>query len=167
MVRIALLVALLVGISAPFASACPPGPCNKYRPHRIVPAEVTGYTRRITTGLPRLTRARIAQFLTSSAWDPVYALSPSPDLRVQVSAPPAVRFVAARTLTRIKQRAGIRTVLLRRIEIRDGEAMIEVDGQVFVLERCDAQLPGACLTLRMDVDLDEPQQDAQFAKPPR
>ena len=164
MVRIALLMVLLAAVRP--ADACPPGPCNKYRPNLSVPAHVTGYTRRIdSTRMPRFTRARITAFLTGSIWDPVYALSPDP--RMGVSPPPAIRFVEARSATRRPVPIGTRTVLVRRIEVRDGEAMIEVDGQVFVLERCDHDLPGGCLALRTDLSFDEPQEQSQFAKPPR
>ena len=150
------------------ADACPPGPCNKYRhiePDRLMQAEAVGYTRQITARLPRFTRARIAQLLTGSIWDPVYASSPNPNVRMVP--PPSIRFVEARSVRRAPVRSNVRTVLVRRIEVRGREAWIEVDGAVFVLERCDADLPDACLNLRSDLSFDDLDADTEFAKPPR
>jgi hypothetical protein len=46
--------------------------------------------------------------------------------------------------------------------------MVELDGAVFVLERCDADLRGACLMLRSELSFDEPVvESSQFAKPPQ
>jgi hypothetical protein len=168
MVRVALLIALIAGVANP-ASACPPGPCNKYRhmvPDRTVQALAVGYTRRITVRMPRLSRDRVAAVLTGSIWDPVYAPA-GPNVRT--IPPPSIRFAFARNVRR-PARDNIRTVLIRRIEFRNREALIEVDGQVFVLERCDQGMPDACLNLRADAsfdDDDEPIADTQFAKPPR
>lgn len=129
-------------------------------------ADAVGYTRQITARLPRFTRARITKLLTGSIWDPVYGLSPSPNVRM--IPPPAIRFVEARNAKRAPVRSNVQTVLVRRIEVRDGEAWIEVGGAVFVLERCDADLPdAACLNLRSDLSFDDPDTDTQFAKPPR
>jgi hypothetical protein len=83
----------------------------------------------------------------------------------QVINPPWLRFVEPRNVTR--PRGSIRNVLLRRIEIRRGTAMIELDGTVFVLERCPDMPRRVCLNLRDDLSFDEPAEDAQFAKPPR
>ena len=166
--RVALLIVLLASVAKP-ASACPPGPCNKYRhmvPDRTVQALAVGYTRRITARMPRLSRDRIAAMLTGSIWDPVYAPA-APNVRT--IPPPSIRFAFARNVRR-PARDNIRTVLIRRIEFRDRQALIEVDGEVFVLERCDLDIPDACLNLRTDLNFDEddePVADTQFAKPPR
>ena len=128
-----------------------------------ITAKAVGYTRRIATRLPRFTRARIANFLSHSIWDPIVMEAAGPNL--DVISPPPIRFVEARNAKRATA-LDVRSVLVRRIDVRKGVAMVEVDGDVFVLERCDADLPIACLTLRSDLSFDAPVQPTQFAKPP-
>jgi hypothetical protein len=128
--RIALVV-LLAALTVTSANARPP-------PIPSVQSDV--YSRRIAVKLPRLTRARIKRFVTSSPWDSVQ----SPESA-------ALRLVTPATRSHVKVRDGVRIAVLGRIAVRDGIAMIEVDSLVYVLERCG---PRVCLKIRRDLRFD-------------
>jgi len=175
--RLVLLVGVTLAGLAPVAEACPPGPCNKYRQmtRPIVTPRPTVYMRTIGGATPAFSYRSIAGFLTGSTWDPMPTPTPS---NVVVAPSPKLRFRIANQARRPID-ASVRTVLLRRIERRDGLTLVEVDGAVFALARCGSvRRPVACLTLRDDLSLDEPELDPYqfggqgyggstgFAKPP-
>lgn len=172
---------LLVGIAllglALSAEACPPGPCLKYRhlTRPVVTPRPMVYMRTIAGPVPAFSYRNMARFLASSTWDPM----PTPTPVNMVAAPsPKLRFRFANAARRPVD-SSVRSVLIRRIERRDGATLVEVDGDVFALARCGSvRRPLACLTLRDDLTLDESQLDQYqfggqgyggstgFAKPP-
>jgi hypothetical protein len=175
--RLVLLVGLALAGLAPSAEACPPGPCNKYRhmTRPVVTPRPTVYLRTIAGVAPAFSYRSIAGFLSGSTWDPMLVrttanavVAPSPKLRFKIAN------VARRPID-----SSVRSVLIRRIERRAGLTLVEVDGDVFALARCGSvRRPIACLKLRGDLTLDEPQLDpsqfgghgygggAGFAQPP-
>jgi len=168
--RLAWIVALtLAGTS--IATACPPGPCLKYRHmQRVQPIHenATRYARSLRARPPASSRA-IAGFLTGSVWLPQDNLVPRPS-GVYPALP--IRFLDPRQVRTSPNRIDERVVLVRRIDRRDRTTMVEVDGQVFELSACkDASRQWtSCLTLRADLSFDAPEQDpaddGHFAQPP-
>lgn len=167
-----------LGLLATPATACPVNSeCLKYRRHMPPPritVKVTGYMRSVPATPPAFNHRRIAQFLAASTWQPQYVAGPG------LGVPPAIRFVDARTVRRpVVGNRNERLVNIRQLARRNGVTMVEVDGAVFALERCQ-YLPRrwtACLTPRTDLSFDEPELDEElswggvgyggsFAKPP-
>ncbi|MBV8760588.1 MAG: hypothetical protein JO257_25070 [Deltaproteobacteria bacterium] len=115
------LVLVLIGTHV--ASACPPGPCNKYR-HVMPPLPepvVNTYTRTDRAEPPVFSVARITAFITSSTWD---AFPHGKRLR----------FVKADEVTRTA--TPDRIVLVREIRRDEDLAVINVDGTDYALYRC-------------------------------
>lgn len=170
MLRFVVIAGLVLGGFVGVATACPPGPCNKYR-HMMPPPVVTPttYTRTLPGAPPVGGYDRIARFLAASTWAPI--LAPMPPGAVQ---PLPLRFISPTNARRPVQ-ALVRSVLIRRIERHDSMTLVEVDGAVFELSRCGTrQRPMACLT-RSDATLDDPEleteiqvspSDGNFAQPP-
>jgi len=157
--RLVLLVGVTLAGLAPAADACPPGPCNKYRhmTRPVVTARPTVYMRTIAGAAPAFSYRSIAGFLSGSTWDPMPMPTPS---NVVVAPSPTLRFRIAKVARR-QIDSSVRIVLIRRIERRDGPTLVEVDGEVFALSSCGTvRRPRACLTLRTDLSLDEPEVDA-------
>jgi len=154
--RLVLLVGVTLAGLTPAAEACPPGPCLKYRQmtRPVVTPRPTVYMRTIAGAAPAFSYRSIAGFLSGSTWDPM----PTPT-NVVVAPWPKLRFRIANVARRPID-SSVRSVLIRRIERRDGATLVEVDGEVFALARCgSARRPIACLTLRDEVTLDEPELD--------
>ena len=95
-----IVLALVVALSSS-ADACPPGPCTKYR-HQIttvtVTATATVYVRSMRGDPPAFHERRLTTFLTTSSWEPVVTLAPSPP-NVRVLPAPRIRFVDSTTVT--------------------------------------------------------------------
>jgi hypothetical protein len=117
-----LMLALVVGSGA--ATACPPGPCLKYRqlmpPVQPEPV-INTYTRSDRAEPPAFSVARITAFITSSTWD-AFPLGQR------------LRFVKAENVARIATRD--RIVLVREIRRDEDLAVISVDGTDYALYRC-------------------------------
>lgn len=113
------VLAVIVRIGA--ASACPPGPCLKYR-HMVRPeAAVNTYTRTVRAEPPVFSVARITAFITSSTWD-AYPLGKR------------LRFVKPDQVARIA--TPDRLVLVREIRRDEDLAVVSVDGTDYALYRC-------------------------------
>lgn len=126
-----LIAMVLVVVASATASACPPGPCLKYRnwhPDLPAPPIVNTYTRSVRAEPPAFSVARITAFLTSSAWDPFVA-GPT---RI---APPRLLFVEPAKARRMG--TGLeRVVLVREIRQDADLAVVNIDGEDFALYRC-------------------------------
>lgn len=117
-----LVLAVTVRIGA--ASACPPGPCLKYRnmaPPALPEPVVNTYTRSVRAEPPAFSVARITAFITSSTWD-AYPLGKR------------LRFVEPRNAAR--RATSDRVVLVREIRRDEDLAVISVDGTDYALYRC-------------------------------
>jgi hypothetical protein len=126
------LFLVLVVVGSATASACPPGPCSKYRhmqPPQLPPMPVVNtYTRAVRAEPPAFSVARVTAFLTSSQWEPFVA-GPTG------IAPPRLRFVEpskARRATALLERV----VLVREIRQDADLAVVSIDGEDFALYRC-------------------------------
>jgi hypothetical protein len=167
--RLVWIIALVLA-NTTIASACPPGPCLKYRHIQHVQpvrANAVSYARSLRARPPTNPRA-IAEFLTRSVWLPQDHFVPQPGVYPALP----IRFLDARQVQTSPNRTDERVVLVRRIDRRDRITMVEVDGQVFELSTCrDTNRQWtSCLTMRTDLSFDVPEQDpvddGHFAQPP-
>lgn len=135
------LVMLVLGSAT--ASACPPGPCAKYRhmqPPPLPMPVINTYVRSVRAEPPRFSVARITAFLTSSTWEPF--VNGSTPVRL-----PQLRFVEAAKVRRATP-AFERVVLVREIRQDEDLAVVSIDGDEFALYRCQdrARHYTSCLT---------------------
>jgi hypothetical protein len=134
-------LALVLGSAA--ASACPPGPCNKYRrfnPPPVPVPVVNTYVRTVRAEPPHFSTRAITAFLTGSTWD---AFHPAPT----AVAIPHLRFYEAATIKRTAV-VNERVVLVREIRQDQDLAVVSIDGDEFAMYRCmdAARHYTACLT---------------------
>jgi hypothetical protein len=134
-------LALVLGSAA--ASACPPGPCSKYRrfePPLPAAPVVNTYVRTVRAEPPTFSVRAITAFLTGSTWD---AFHPAPTM----VAIPHLRFYEAAKAKRATM-LGERVVLVREIRQDQDLAVVSIDGDEFALYRCmdAAHQYTACLT---------------------
>jgi len=116
-----LLVVLAVTVRIGAASACPPGPCLKYR-HMVPPEPVVNtYTRTDRAEPPVFSVARITAFITSSTWD-------------AFPRGKRLRFVKPDEVARVA--TPDRIVLVREIRRDEDLAVINIDGIDYAMYRC-------------------------------
>jgi hypothetical protein len=133
---------LAVVLGSTVASACPPGPCLKYRHMQPPPVPVpviNTYVRTVRAEPPRFSVRAVTAFLTGSTWEAFHPLN-------ALVAVPHLRFVAPDHA--IRSTPIERVVLVREIRQDEDLAVVSIDGEEFALYRCldSAHHTTACLT---------------------
>ena len=146
---------VMLWLSATPAAACPAGsPCLKYR-NRLQTINVNPeyFTRGDGTTIPKFDRKKLAHYLASGRWSPVYSESygiaaRNPYYRVNyVKSPLKLRFIDA-TAKIPRPGKNEQVVIVRGIERNsDGDVFVDVDGVAYQLWYCVSKKAAEpCLT---------------------